>query len=341
MTGGAVLDAVWSDGRHSRIAQVRLWVADGRLCADGGGEQRDWALAEIVPSPRLGRAPRVLSLPDGGRIEVADGPVLAAWFPRPPSRIEAAADWLERRKAAIATAAACTLLLVLGGVRFGVPWLAEVVARHLPPVVERASSRQVVALLERMEVAPSRLPAARQARLRQEFRALVAGEPRAGQMHLVLVRAPGIGANAFTLPDGRIYLTDALVALAGSEDELLAVLAHEAGHHVHRHVTRQALESSSVFVLAGLLFGDASGSSLAVSLPAVLLNNGFSRGHEREADAYAIDLLRRRGVSPRAFASILRRLSREAGEPGGGPLGYLSTHPPTPERIAAAERAAR
>lgn len=339
--GTDALAGVWSDGRTSRLRSVRVWRQDGRLHMAGEGEDCDWACDDVRPSPRLGHAPRLLAVPGGGRIEVPDGPLLDHWFPRPPSRIEAAADWLERRRAWIAAAALLTLLLVVAAVRWGVPWGAEAIAVRMPARVERASSDQVVRMLERMGMAPSTLPEARQRALRTAFAAFVAGEPRAAQMRLELVHAPSIGANAFTLPDGRIYLTDELVALAGSDDQILAVLAHEAGHHVYRHAMRQALEGSSVFLLAGALVGDASGSSLAVSLPAVLLSNGFSRGHEREADQYAFGLLRRHGRSPRAFAEILGRLVRTTAGTDEGPIGYLSTHPPTPERIAAAERAAR
>lgn len=91
------------------------------------------------------------------------------------------------------------------------------------------------------------------------------------------------------------------------------------------------------------MFGDVSGSSLAVALPAVLLSNGFSRGHEREADRYAFALLRRHGQSPTAFADIMERLQQaqpEAGDDDKGPMGYLSTHPSTPERVRAAHEAA-
>ncbi len=337
------LAGTWYDGQSSRARAVRLHSpAPGCLRMDADADEvRDWPLRDIVISPRLGRTPRILQLPDGGRIECADAPVLAAWFPRPPSRVEGFADWLERRKWAIAGAAAFTAVSALAFVRFGVPWAAMEIAERMPQAVERHLSDQVVAVLERMHFEPSRVPAERQQKLQRDFRALVAGESRSEQMRLRIISAKAIGPNAFALPDGRIFLTDELVALAGSDEELLAVLAHEAGHHVHRHGMRQALESSSVFLVAGMLFGDASGSSLAVSIPAVLLSNGFSRGHEREADAYAFDLLRRHGHSPKAFASLLRRLSRKLPQlEEAGPAGYLSTHPPSPERILAAERAA-
>lgn len=297
-------------------------------------------MARIAISPRLGSTPRILRLPDGGRIECADSPLLSEWIGAPASRIEAFADWLERRRLAIATAAVLTVVAMILFVQFGVPRLAQEIAQRMPRTVERHVSGQVIALLERTHFNPSRLPPARQEALQGKFRVLVATEPRSRDMRLEIVRAPGIGPNAFALPDGRIFMTDELVRLTGSDEELLAVLAHEAGHHVHRHGMRQALESSSVFLLAGILFGDVSGSSLAVSIPAVLLSNGFSRGHEREADAYGFDLLLRRGLSPKAFAAVMRRLSQRV--PAGmeeGPIGYLSTHPPSPERIAAAERA--
>lgn len=337
-----ILQATWFDGRTTRARPVRLYVDAGMLHIDeDGSEPLRWPLASIRVSPRLGSTPRILQLPDGGRIECADVPMLREWFGAPSSRIEAFVDWLERRRLAIVAAAVLTVLATVALVHTGVPWLAQEIAERMPPAVERHVSNQVVALLERVHFSPSQVPAIRQQSLQRAFVAMVAGEPRSQDMRLRIVHAPGIGPNAFALPDGRIFMTDALVQLAQSDEERLAILAHEAGHHVHRHGMRQALESSSVFLLAGMLFGDVSGSSLAVSIPAVLLSNGFSRSHEREADAYAFDLLLRRGRSPKAFAAIMRRLSQEVpADMDEGTVGYLSTHPSSPERIRAAEQAA-
>ena len=344
ISGSDVLQGQWSDGRSSRLREVTVSrVGDALQAAAGAEGVFDWPLADIRISPRLGRTPRTLTLPGGGRIELADSPTLDTWFPKPPSRVEAVADWLERRKYAIAGAAVLTVAAILGFVQYGLPWAAQKIAERMPAAVERSASNQVVRVLEQFHLKPTGLSAERQQALQAQFNALVAGEPRAGQMRLVLVDAAGIGPNAFALPDGRIYMTDELVELAQSDDELLAVLAHEAGHHVHRHGLRGAIESSSVFVLAGLMLGDASGSSLAVSVPATLLSNGFSRGHEREADQYAFALLKRHGRSPKDFATLMARLMEVQGVAGGeeGVIGYLSTHPPSQERIQAAEAAAK
>ncbi len=337
------LEGLWYDGVSARAHPVTLRVVQSVLLqADTPIGARQWPLDRIAISPRLGSTPRVLGLPDGGRIECADAPELARWFAGSAGGIEHLADWLERRRTAIAIAALLIIAATVAFVQFGLPLLAHRVAEHIPPPLERQISHQTVKLLDRIFTDPSRLPEPRQRQLEAAFNRLVAGEPRAAEMRLAFVRAPAMGPNAFALPDGRIFMTDELVEMAGDDAQILAVLAHEAGHHVHRHGMRQALESSSVFVLAGLLFGDATGSSLAVSVPAALVSNRFSRGHEQEADAYAFELLKRRGRSPRAFAEIMRRLTADAppGVDTDGPSSYLSSHPPSPSRIAAAERAA-
>lgn len=338
------IEGQWHDGRTSVARRVQLErVGPGvlRVTALDDGSRHDWPLGEVVPSPRLGNTPRLLRRAGHGQIECADDPVLASWFPRSPSRIEAAADWLERRRVAILVAAVGTVLFAIAFLQLGVPWIALQVAERMPRAVETQVSSQALALLERMYLRPSELPEDRRRALEQGFADLVQGQPRQAELRLHFTRSSALGANAFALPDGRIHITDALVELAGGDDEIMAVLAHEAGHHVHRHGMRQAIESSSVLLVVGLFFGDASGSSLAVSLPAVLLSSGYSRAHEREADAWALDLLAQRDIDPAAFSRIMQRLAAQAPATADqGPLGWLSTHPPTPERIEAAERAA-
>lgn len=336
------LPARWYDGRSSRVRAVRLQRHGDvlRLLGDDDAIE-EWPLTEIRISPRLGSMPRTLRRAGHGHLEVADEPELQAWFPRPPSRVEAFADFLERRRTAILVSALATVALTVAFVHYGVPWLAQRVAERMPRSVERHLSDQVVAVLDRAYFESSEVEGGRRERLTRAFAAMVRGEARADDMHLRFVDAPKLGPNALTLPDGRIFITDDLLALPGSDDEILSVLAHEAGHHVHRHGIRQAIESSSIFIAVGLLLGDVSGSSLTVSVPAVLLSNGFSRDHEREADAYGIDLMRRSGRRPQAFASMMRRLDNAAPQgDGDGAMGYLSTHPPTAERIRAAERGA-
>jgi Zn-dependent protease with chaperone function len=301
----------------------------------------EFSTAEVAISPRLGRMERIVTLPRLGQLQLDDSPLLDQWLPD-RDRVEGWAHRLERRRGAALGAAAATVVGVVLFFQLGLPWMAAKVAPMMPPAMERAIGEQAMSLLDGMQLEPSRLAPERRRELDLQFRALVAGLPREFDYQLAFRHAPRLGPNAFALPDGRLVVTDQLVALAASDDELMAVLAHEAGHHEHRHGMRQALESSAVVVVAGFLFGDLSGTaSLSVSIPVLLLESGFSRGHEREADAFAFDLLRRRGRSPADFGRIMRRLADHHGDADAGPIGYLSTHPPSAERIRAAEDAAR
>ena len=112
------------------------------------------------------------------------------------------------------------------------------------------------------------------------------------------------------------------------------MLAHELGHLAHRHAMRSLLQgSATALIIAGVTGDVTSTTSLAASAPFVLLHAKFSRDFEREADRYAIELLRKDNISPRNFALILERL--EAARKGRGSVpGFLASHPPTKEREA-------
>ncbi len=299
----------------------------------------EFAAAELRISPRLGRMERIVTLPRLGQLQMQDSPLLDEWLPE-RDRIESWAHRLERLRGAAIGAAVVTVVGVVLFFHVGLPWMAERLAPVIPRPMERAVGEQAMAILDATQLAPSRLSSERRRELDVQFRALVAGLPREFDYQLAFRHAPKLGPNAFALPDGRLVVTDQLVELAASDAEVLAVLAHEAGHHEHRHGMRQALESSAVVVVAGFLFGDLSGTgSLSVSVPVLLLESGFSRDHEREADAFAFALLRRQGRSPADFAAIMQRLSDHHGGQDIGPVSYLSTHPPSGERVEAARRA--
>jgi predicted Zn-dependent protease len=130
-------------------------------------------------------------------------------------------------------------------------------------------------------------------------------------------------------------MTDDLVRLAQNDDQIAAVLAHEIGHLRARHGVRTALQGAGVLALVTTLAGDASSiTSLAVALPSVLLQTGYSRKFEDEADAFALQRMRQAGISPRAFADMLTLLERSHPPAASGKAqDYFSTHPVTAARI--------
>ena len=99
------------------------------------------------------------------------------------------------------------------------------------------------------------------------------------------------------------------------------------------------LQNSAVMLLMVWAVGDVS-SILAVA-PATLLQAKYSRDFEREADAFAADLLVARGLRPSALADLLERIDAEQrrkasstdAAQGSSLLDYASSHPATSERL--------
>ena len=67
----------------------------------------------------------------------------------------------------------------------------------------------------------------------------------------------------------------------------------------------------------------------------LLIDLDYSRAMEREADLYAIDLLRANGISTGSLATLFERMqaAHDKRSPKSDWPTYLSTHPPTPERV--------
>ena len=225
------LHGTWYDGRSSRGQPARLASpSPGKLRIVAGDMVREFDAGEARLSPRLGRLARQLRFADGAHLEIEDAELLDQWLP-PRGRIEAGVDWLERRRAAVLSATVGLVVGVWAFFQLGLPWMAREVAPLVPPAIEHAISKQGLALLEGRLLEPTRLPATRRESLQVQFHEMTRHLPRGDGLRLDFRHAPGLGPNAFVLPNGLVVMTDQLVTLAGDDEELLAVLAHEAGHH--------------------------------------------------------------------------------------------------------------
>jgi predicted Zn-dependent protease len=141
----------------------------------------------------------------------------------------------------------------------------------------------------------------------------------------------GTGINAFALPGGTIMVLDGLVAASGSDDQVLAVLAHELGHVALRHPIRRATQGVGLGLMAGLLWGDIS--SVAANVPAVVGLLNYSRDEEREADAFAVKVLTENGLDAQPLIDMFETFERIHGGRAAAMPGFLSSHPSTPDRI--------
>lgn len=336
-------DGVYYDGRTSRRSAVRVRASDRALHLTGAGLNIEIPLAEAVVDPPVGDTPRVLHLPGGAQLQTGDDAAIAALFPR-ANRIERWVHGLERRWGYALAALVISAGFAWWCVVFGLPVAARIVAVTIPVDIESKLGDQTLAALDRSFCGPTALDAATQKNLSKNFETITAGLDDGYRYRLELRACGGMGPNAFAMPGGAIVVTDDLIKLAQNDQQVAAVLAHEIGHVKNRHGLRLALQAAGLSALIAAIAGDAvSITSLAVALPTALLQSGYSREFEYEADTYAFGRLKALGLSPRHFAEIMARMdafhSKERNattseqKAGDKVRDYFSTHPITAERI--------
>jgi predicted Zn-dependent protease len=158
--------------------------------------------------------------------------------------------------------------------------------------------------------------------------------------------------NAFTTGGEHMYIYNELFQSCKSEDELAAVMAHEYGHvygrHVHKGMNRQMalLLGAGAAGAAGYAAGGSDrggeyagyGAGLAM-MAGQVVNMGFGRNDEKEADKLGFDFYVRAGYDPERFGDFFRTMIQKAGNQQGAPE-FLSSHPTLASRVEEAERRA-
>jgi len=163
-----------------------------------------------------------------------------------------------------------------------------------------------------------------------------------GGYHFLVLDSADI--NAFAAPGGLVFVSRGLLRCADSEDAVAAILAHEIGHVVKQHGLK-AIKTAR-FKDAGLAIGKAAveemGSAELAKVTAAfsgtidditstLVNSGYSRGAEKEADLAAVEILKRSGYDPNALVRMLVVMKSRL-KPGGP--DFAKTHPDPEDRIA-------
>lgn len=151
--------------------------------------------------------------------------------------------------------------------------------------------------------------------------------------------------NAFAAPGGFILVTKGLVKLTRNEDELAAVLAHEISHVALNHGVKAIQKDRETGAWVGIgadafkTLGDDSAQEMAQAFEGSVTNlvkdvvdKGYSRDTEFEADAAALVVLRRAGYPARALVSVVQQL--KSVPQGSGP-GFSKTHPAPDARLKA------
>lgn len=325
------VDATFFDGLTTRRHRVRLTLLGDVLHMDGDSASRVAALRQLRISEPMGRAPRLVTFQDGAYCEVRDHDGLAHLLAASGHRERAHIRWQFDLRMVVASLA---LFVGLGFAAyfFGLPAAAEWAAPAVPDGVRRAISEQTLEFIDGGLMSASRLPAERVRPIVEQFGKMRPPGGGAPIAHKVLFRHGGrLGANALALPDGTLVVTDQLVKLASSDEEVVAVLTHELGHVARHHGLRMVFQSSLVGVFLTWYVGDVS--SLLAAAPAVLLEARYSRDMETEADAYGAAMLRANGMSPGLLADMLERLEGASERKGEDVPNYLGSHPDTASRV--------
>ena len=150
--------------------------------------------------------------------------------------------------------------------------------------------------------------------------------------------------NAFALPGGFFYVNSGLILRAQEESELAGVMAHEISHVAARHGTKNATKGQilQLATIPLILLGPAGLAGyglyegLNVALPVTFLK--FSRDAEREADFLGLQYMYKAGYDPNAYVIFFERIQADEKRRPGTIPKVFSTHPPTPERIANAQK---
>lgn len=301
---------LWFDGRSALERPVTV-VAEpaGIALVDEAGERHSVAAEQLVRlDGPLGQVRFGHRSVDGWRLLLRE-PVEAALAAVLPSRRGSLTGGVGPRTmtALIALTAAVSLVIAL------VVFAPGVLAERMPMSWERKLGAAYDLPIDAARCENPRTRAALDALVDR-----IDPAARADGFRLDLV--PVDMVNAVALPGGRMVLFQGMVTEADDVDAVAGVIAHEIAHVRRRHVATAMVRDMGLGAVITILGGGAVAGSAGD-----LLTLRFSRSAEAEADADAVEMLRRARISPRPTAEFFREMSRL--EAGGPASEFLSSHP--------------
>lgn len=154
----------------------------------------------------------------------------------------------------------------------------------------------------------------------------------------LVVDAPQV--NAVGMPGGFVAVTTGALRAVQSEDELAAILAHEIAHVQRGHAmapvenARQQEHITSTMLAGTDQVVHAFFGKVVTAGTDFVLDKGYGKSNELDADGFAFTALQRAGYDPRALERFLGRLEGKAAEGG-----FFSRHPPAEDRVSALQSA--
>jgi len=328
------INAYYYDGQSSTQVPVVITVKQtGEVLISGQSVEIKTTVKLLKISARLANTRRNIYLKDGSKLETEDNKAIdqiCGYFDR--NILQSLLHKLEKNWSVVLVALIITIIFVWGGIEYGVPFASKWAVKSVPYRVEQSIGEQGLESLDNWLFKETTMQNSEQRHLQKLFDNLVINSEKQFNYRLELRSAQKMGANALALPGGIIIMTDALIALAENDQQIIAVLAHEMAHIEYQHGLRSLLQDSiTALFMAGVLGDISSISSLSVAIPTMLVESRYSREFELEADQYAIDYLETQNIAIEQYSKILSLL--EQVNKSSHQFDYLSSHPTMDKRI--------
>ena len=131
--------------------------------------------------------------------------------------------------------------------------------------------------------------------------------------HFILVHETQ--PNAFAVPGGNVYVTDALMTFVKNREQLAGVLCHETSHDIHHDVVNnmakdQRAQTTATLgaIAAQLLFGGRAANVIQplANIGLTAVTQGYSREVESAADRKGAQTCAQAGSNPWGMVVALR-----------------------------------
>lgn len=135
--------------------------------------------------------------------------------------------------------------------------------------------------------------------------------------------------------DFSVHVTQGLMKILNTEEQIAGVLGHEIGHVRLGHY-KKGVSRNLGWAILGTALGRVGGTAGKVAQAAGnvgmnLAESGFSRGQEVEADDYGTELLKKAGYDPMGLYRAMKAFAdnKYVTQPSG-----FNSHPPTARRLS-------
>jgi predicted Zn-dependent protease len=145
--------------------------------------------------------------------------------------------------------------------------------------------------------------------------------------------------NAFAVPGGNVYVTDALMRFVKNREELAGVLCHETSHDIHHdvlHLIQKEQHVATTYTAADILANILTGGRAAgvidtgANMLFTVQTQGYSRDVETAADAKGAQTCAAAGSNPWGLVWLFQQFEKSD---TGGQMEMLSDHPTDQHRI--------